>query len=72
MRKTLLSFLVILAVGAIGVYLYFHGKEYTFRFTEVELQQRLAERLPLRKTYLFIFEVALDNPRLQLIEGSTG
>ena len=65
-----LSLLAIFAVGAIGTYLYFQGKEYTFRFTEAELQEKLAERLPLRKTYLFIFEVVLDDPRLELIEGS--
>lgn len=70
MRKTLLSLLAIFAVGAIGTYLYFQGKEYTFRFTEAEIQEKLAERLPLRKTYLFIFEVVLDDPRLELIEGS--
>lgn len=70
MRKLLPAVLVIVAIGAVGTYLYFQGKEYTFRFTEAELQEKLAERLPLRKTHLFIFEVVLDNPRLELIEGS--
>lgn len=70
MRKLLFAGLIILAVGAVGTFLYFQGKEYTFRFTEAELQEKLAERLPLHKTYLFVFEVVLDNPRLELIEGS--
>jgi hypothetical protein len=70
MRKLLLAVLVFVAIGAVGTYLYFQGKEYTFRFTEAELHEKLAERLPLRKTYLFIIEVVLDNPRLELIEGS--
>jgi hypothetical protein len=70
MRKLLLTALLIVAVGVVGTYVYFQGKEYTFRLTEAELQEKLADRLPLRKTYLFIFEVVLDDPRLALIEGS--
>ena len=70
MRIFLLAGLIIVAIGGIGTYLYFQGNEYRFRFTEAELQDKLAERLPLRKTYLFIFEVVLDDPRLELIEGS--
>ena len=70
MRKLLLAVVFIVAIGVIGTYLYFQGKEYTFRFTEAELQEKMAERLPLRKTYLFIIEVVLDDPRLEMIEGS--
>jgi len=70
MRKVLPIVLVVLAVGALGAYLYFQGKEYVFRFTEAELQEKLSERLPLHKTYLFIFTVVLDEPRLDLVEGS--
>ena len=70
MRKTLLILVTILALGAVGAYLYFQGREYTFQFTEAQLREKLAERLPLRKTYLFIFEVVLADPRLALIEGS--
>lgn len=69
MRKTLPVLAAVLFIGVLGVFLYLQGKEYTFRFTETELQEKLAERLPIRKTYLFIFEVVLDEPRLALIEG---
>ena len=70
MRKNLIFLGVVLAVAAVGTYLYFDGREYVFRFTEPQLQEKLAERLPIRKTYLFIFEVVLDNPRLSLINGT--
>lgn len=70
MRKILVVLAAVLLVGVLGVFLYLQGKEYTFRFTEAELQQKLAERLPISKTYLFIFEVVLDEPRLALVEGS--
>ena len=70
MRNILLVLAAVLLVGVLGVFLYLQGKEYTFRFTEAELQEKLAERLPISKTYLFIFEVVLDEPRLALVEGS--
>ena len=70
MRKSTLIVLPLLAIGLIGTYLYFQGREYVFRFTEPELQARLADNLPYTKTYLFVFDVVLDNPRLALVEGS--
>ena len=70
MRKVLSIGLAVLMIAAIGAYLYLQDKEFTFRFTEAELQETLALRLPISKTYLFIFEVVLDEPRLSLVEGS--
>ena len=70
MRKSILVVLPLLAIGRIGTYFYFQGREYVFRFTEPELQAKLADNLPYARTYLFIFEVVLDNPRLALVEGS--
>ena len=37
MRKLLVAVLVVIAIGVLGTYLYFQGKEYTFRFAEAEL-----------------------------------
>ena len=70
MRKNLMLLGVVLAVAGVGTFLYVDGREYEFRFTEPQLQEKLAERLPIRKTYLFIFDVVLDNPRLSLINGT--
>lgn len=70
MRKNLIILGVLLVFVAVGAYLHFEGREYTFRFTESQLHDKLAERLPLRKTYLLIFQVVLDNPRLLLVDGS--
>lgn len=69
-RRNIIIVLTLLVLGAVGAYFYFEGREYSFRFTEAELQAKLAERLPVRKTYLFVFEVVLDDPRLALVEGS--
>ena len=70
MRKNLLIGLFIFFVLATSTYLYLVGREYELRFTEAELQAKLSERLPLTKTYLFIFNVVLDEPRLALVDGS--
>ncbi|WP_282610157.1 DUF1439 domain-containing protein [Pelagibius sp. Alg239-R121] len=61
---------VVLAIAA-GTYFFFSGKEYRFRFTEDQLQEKLAKKLPFTKTYLLFFEVTLDNPRITLTEGSS-
>ena len=70
MPKPLLAALIFIVIAGIGAYVYFQGKEYEVRITQAELQEKLAARMPLRRTYLFIFEVVLDEPRLQLLEGS--
>jgi hypothetical protein len=41
-----------------------------FSVSQAEILARLQEKLPITNTYLFVFEVTLDNPRVQLIEAS--
>jgi hypothetical protein len=68
-RVVILATLLIAAtIGS--VYYYFYGKEYVYRFTEVQLQQALSERLPFTKSYLLIFEITLDHARITLVNGS--
>ena len=62
------AFITVLLI--IGAVLIASKNNYVFRFSEPELQEKLSERLPLTKNYLFIFEVTLDEPRVDLIEGS--
>lgn len=45
-------------------------KDYVFRFSESQLQEKLNARIPWSQSYLFIFDVTLDNPRVDLIDGS--
>lgn len=61
--------LAVLVVAA-GAYVFMMGKEYPLRFSEAEIQQRLSEKLPLTKTYLLIFQITVQNPRVQLKSGS--
>ena len=53
----------------VGV-LYFRGKEFVIRISESELKNKISEKLPYSKTYLFIIEITLSNPRIDLISGS--
>jgi hypothetical protein len=62
--------LIVLAGAGFGAYSYFSGKRYVLTFTEEQLHQKLAAKLPVTKTYFLIFQITLDNPRLALEEGS--
>ncbi|MFA9462455.1 DUF1439 domain-containing protein [Thiohalorhabdus sp. Cl-TMA] len=53
-----------------GAYYYFSGGGYVVRLTEPEIQKKLDEQLPLTKTYLVIIQVTLNNPEIDLVEGS--
>ena len=70
MKKFAISIGVLVAVVLIGGYFYLSGKEYFLRFPEDQIQETLANRLPLTKTYLFIIQITLDNPRVMLENGS--
>jgi uncharacterized protein DUF1439 len=69
-RRAVILTLLLVAAAIGGAYYYFHGREYVYRLTEAQLQQALSERLPFTKTYLFIFQVTLDHPRVTLVNGS--
>jgi len=69
-RRVVILAIVLIAAAIGGAYYYFHGREYVYRFTEAQLQQALSERLPFTKTYLLIFQVTLDHPRVTLVNGS--
>lgn len=68
--RAVILVILLIAAAIAGAYYYFHGREYVYRFTEAQLQQALSERLPFTKTYLLIFQVTLDHPRVTLVNGS--
>ncbi len=71
MKKNLLIAAVVILLLLIGAYFYFSGKEYSVRLTELEIQTKLAEKLPITKTYFFIFQLTISNPRVRLENGSS-
>lgn len=61
--------LVLLLAGA-GVFYALRDRTYTLTFTEPQLRERIGAQLPFTETYLQLFEVTLDNPRVDLIDGA--
>jgi hypothetical protein len=70
LRKILFTLISLLLIAAVGAYFYFKGKEYTVHIPEATLQQKAAEKMPIAKRYLILFEVTLANPRINLENGS--
>ncbi|SHE87678.1 Protein of unknown function [Microbulbifer donghaiensis] len=70
MARVIAVIAAILLALAFAGYLYYSGKEYTVRISEAEIQRNLTEGLPLSKSYLSIFELTLDNPRVELLADS--
>lgn len=70
MRKILVVSFVIVVLALGGLYAYFSGNEYVYRFSEQQLQEKLDSKLPFSRRYLLIFEVTLDKPRISLVDGS--
>ena len=70
MKKVVIIVGIVLLVAIASAYFYFAGKEYVFRFSESDIQNTLKKSLPLTKTYLFIIQVTLENPRVHLENGS--
>ena len=69
MRLVIIAVVAVTLIG-VGALMFFKDKTYILSFTEAELHERLDEKLPFSEDYLFIFNVTLENPRVDLIEGS--
>jgi Protein of unknown function (DUF1439) len=70
MLKKIITLIVVVLAIAAGVYFYVSSKEYVVRIPEKQLQEKLQEKLPISKSYFFIFQVTLDNPRVELTNGN--
>ena len=70
MPKSIIALVVVLAAMLGGAYLYFSGKEYMVTFSENEIVEKVSANVPYSETYLLIFRVTLDNPRIDLEPGS--
>ncbi len=70
MKKAAVSVVLLAFLAAISTYFLLYTKNVEYRFTEPQIRDQLSQKLPLEKTYLFIFSVILDNPRVTLINGS--
>jgi len=70
-RKSLgVVLLWLLAAALVGCQYLPGGKGYEVRVSQAQLQERLDKRFPRTKTYLYVFRVTLENPRVHLDNGS--
>ena len=70
MRRAIASAVLVLIALFCAAYFYLYGREFVYRLTEPQIQEALAARMPIQKTYLLIVQVTLDHPRIVLVEGS--
>jgi len=67
--KIILALFVMLGAGATAFFLT-QDQQVEIRLSEDQILQAVGKKLPFKKTYLIIFNVKLDNPRITLLEGS--
>ncbi|UHQ55062.1 MULTISPECIES: DUF1439 domain-containing protein [Microbulbifer] len=66
MTRVLVSLGIALLLLIAAGYIYFSGKEVELRISEAQILETLESNLPLTRTYLVIFDLTLDNPRIAL------
>ncbi len=70
MKRSAWFLSVLICLVAFGYYNYISGKEFEIHLSEEQIREKLRARMPIRKGYLLIFEVILDNPRVALLDGN--
>lgn len=70
MRRLVALLVFCLLLLAVAGYLHYRSETFEVRISEQQIHQKLAEKLPLQKTYLYLFELTLENPRVDLLEDS--
>ena len=66
MKTVIASLLLALLLLGMAGYLFYSGKTYEVRISRAQIEQKLAENMPIQKTYLKIFDLTLDSPRVAL------
>ena len=65
-KATVWIILLILLLAAAGAWYYFTSGLLRINVTEAEILERLEEKLPITKTYLYVFKVTFESPRIDL------
>lgn len=64
------AILIAVCILGAGLWWYFTNAGLRIAISEEQILERLNQKLPLRKTYLYVFEVTYDSPRVELVEAS--
>jgi len=69
MQRIVIGAVVLLLLAAVAGYFLLCGEEFEIRLTQQEIQERLDQKFPLTKKYLFLIDVTYSNPRVTLVSG---
>jgi len=69
MKNRVLLFLVVLCLVIAGGWYWLRGKDFTVRISQRQVDEALAERFPMQRTHLMIFDLTYENPVAELLEG---
>jgi hypothetical protein len=69
MKRAITILLIVLALAAGGVIIYFKGKRYEVLITQDKIDASLGDRFPVTKKYLLIFSITYSNPQVTLLEN---
>lgn len=71
LRAKFLAAVIAILVGLVaGGYFYFKGRRFEHVITEAQIREKLDLRLPFTRTYFRLVDVTLENPRVDLVDGS--
>jgi len=68
MKKSIRIIATVMLVAAIGAFVYFKGKRYEVIITQEQIDTTLAERFPVSKNHLLVFNITYTNPQITLLE----
>jgi Protein of unknown function (DUF1439) len=69
MQRIIIGAVVLLLLAGVAGYFLMRGEEFEIRLTQQEIQERLDQKFPLTKKYLFLVDVTYSNPRVTLVSG---
>jgi hypothetical protein len=68
MKNKIAITLVTLSVLLAGTFFYFNGKRYVVVISQEQIDSTLANRFPVSKKHLLIFNITYSNPQVTLLE----
>ena len=68
--KAALWIVLLLLLLAGGAWYYFNSGAMRIHISKAQILERLEEKLPVTRTWLYIFKITFDSPRVELTESS--
>jgi Protein of unknown function (DUF1439) len=69
-KKSLIALIVTTSLAAAAAWYLFSGRGYSLDLSAAQLQERIAQKFPIRECYLLVVCLDLQEPKVILTEGS--